>query len=84
MKTNTTVVTRGDRLEARELRDMFESRPFNEYAKRIDLMIETARKQCEQAEGLKELRHAQGALKALRAVRRLPEILTGELQGKNT
>lgn len=76
------IVERGDAFTAREIKDLTESRAFNVYRARIDQMIEDQRKACENADGLKDLRRAQGALKALQTVKLLPKILIGELEKK--
>jgi len=79
MIPKTTVAKRGDPFEAREIRELTESRAFNVYAARIDQMIEAYRSQCESATTMDEVKQAQGALKALRVVKELPHHLIHEL-----
>ena len=80
MTNRLNVPERGDVLQLRDLRDAFESPAVKHLLSRIDRMIEAERSACESAEGLKELRRAQGALKALRTVRSLPDILMREMR----
>lgn len=79
MTGKITLVERGDVFEARELKDLAESRAFNVYARRIDRMIEDQRSACESAQTFEQLKEAQGALKVLKTVRQLPAILIREM-----
>jgi hypothetical protein len=77
-----TVATRDNPFDVRDLREMIESQAFNVFLKRIDHMIEAERGNCERGLELDAVRRAQGAVAALRAVKRLPETLIGEMNRK--
>jgi hypothetical protein len=78
-----TIATRENPFGVRELREMVDSAAFNVFLKRIDQMIEVERGNCESAQELDMVRRAQGAIAVLRRVKKLPEILIGELNRKN-
>lgn len=84
MKINANVITaRGtDEFTVREWRDMTEGRAYELLQHRIDYMIETKLKACEQAETQEQWRKAQGALESLRAVRALGSVIEQELEQK--
>lgn len=70
-------------VSAREMKDLAENRAFNTFLGRIDKMIEDQRGVCESSNSsIPSLRAAQGALQALRTVRKLPGILIQELERK--
>ena len=81
MKINANIVSaRGtDEFTVREWRDMLDSRAFEVFQARLDLMIDTKLKACELAANPDEWRKAQGALESLRAVKALGGIIDTEL-----
>lgn len=70
---------RGEPFTRRELQDWIDARAMNVFRTRLDQMIEAARTELETAGSIKQMRVAQGALKALRRAKQLPEIMLGEL-----
>jgi hypothetical protein len=79
------IVARGpDPLTIRELRDMTESRAWNSFKTRLDLLAEDARRACVTAKDADEWRKAVGAVNALDRARHLPAIIEQELEGKRT
>jgi hypothetical protein len=79
MTGKINVVQRGDAFTAAEVKDMLQSRAWNMYGARLDSMIENFRAACERAETMDQLREAQGALKALRRAKELPDVILREL-----
>jgi hypothetical protein len=82
MIARTLTIERGDPFAVRELKDLLDSRAFNIYLARIDRMIEDERRKLETADTLDRIRQAQGALQALRTVKKVPDILLAELTEK--
>ncbi len=77
---STVVIVEAERPAAREasardILDLLETPAFNALLGRIDCMIESERKTCEASADIREIRKAQGAVRALRTVRNLPAML---------
>jgi hypothetical protein len=76
------IIRRDDPVTAREMRDMFDSRAFAQYSKRLREMIARELQAIEAADESIKWRKAQGALRALRAVDALPTSLQEEFYAK--
>jgi hypothetical protein len=76
---NLRIVERGEPITQQEWRAMTESRTFRLLLGRLDKMIETERKVCEETFDVDKWRRTQGALGALKTVRSLADIMDGEL-----
>ena len=80
--TGKVIIARGsDPFTAKEFREMVQSRSWEHFVNRIDLLIEDERKRLETAVGHDGVLKHQGAIAALRRVKLLPSMLEDELRG---
>ena len=82
--TGKVIIARGvDPFSAHEFREMVQSRAWEHFAARIDLLIEDGRKKLETAADIDAIRKLQGSVETLRRVKMLPSMLAEELKGNN-
>lgn len=84
METKLTPSRRPDAIDAERFREMLGSPLFLLLWDRVAAEQERTQSLCERAEGAVELRRAQGAAQALRAVRAMPQQILGELAKKKS
>lgn len=68
-----------DSMDARRMRDLIESAPFQLIQKRIQSELDRAVATCERSDIAIELQRAQGAAAALRTVLALPKLILKEV-----
>lgn len=69
-----------DHLDAERFRDMLASPPFAIFRKRIELLLDRSRGDCEKHDDPRDIHRAQGSTAAIRSVLALPEQILREIE----
>lgn len=75
---------RFDALETERFREMLASEPFQKYTARLNEMLTTAARECENEDDDRRLRRAQGRALALRAVLGVPDRILAEMRARKS
>jgi len=75
MQTPAPITNRLDALDVEAFEKMLDSKPFHVYRERISAELARAQSDCESLLEERQLRQAQGAARALRAVLGMPDMI---------